>query len=79
MRSLVASFCSVFWYIPSVGVRSCVNAYSIGLALLSHVRGSALIIGDIRAITIADVDEKLFKRRHALYHRQLSTYLNEGA
>jgi hypothetical protein len=75
MRSFVATFSSVFWYTPSVGVRSFASAYSTCLALLSHVRVSAVTIGDIRAITIADVDEKLFKRWHALYWRQLSSYL----
>jgi hypothetical protein len=50
---------------PSIGVRFFTNACKIGLALLSHVRGSAVMIGDVRALTIAEVDEKLFKLRHA--------------
>ena len=76
MRSLVAAFCSVYVYSPSVGVRSIASAYSLGLALLSHVMVSASIIGDIRASTMADVDEKLFKPRHSFDWCQLS-YLNK--
>jgi hypothetical protein len=65
MRTFVAACCNVRWYMPSVGVRFFTNACKIGLALLSHVRGSAVMIGDVRALTIAEVDEKLFKLRHA--------------
>ena len=67
MRSLVATFCSAFWYTPSVGVNSFASVYRSCLALLSHVRASAVTSGDMRASTIADVDEKLFNARHALY------------
>ena len=76
MMSLVAKFLSVFWYVPSIGVSSRASANKSGLALHSHVRASALTSGDKRATTIADVDEKLFKARHALYRRQLSPYMN---
>ena len=75
MRSFVATFSSVVWYAPFVGVRSFAIACSVCLALLSHVRASAVTIGDMRAITIADVDEKLFKPWHALYWHQLSSHL----
>lgn len=75
MSSLVAAFCSAFWYTPSVGVSSFASVYRSCLALLSHVRASAVTSGDIRASTIADVDEKLFKARHALSWYQLSPHL----
>jgi hypothetical protein len=40
MRSLVATFRSVFWYSPCVS--SFASAYRSGLALLSHVRAKRL-------------------------------------
>jgi len=34
--------------------------YRTGFALLSHIRIRFMTMGDIRAVTIADADEKLF-------------------
>ena len=56
---------------------SLANSCRIGLALLSHVRARAVMVGDLRAITIAEADEKLFMFRHALYGAGVS-YRNTG-
>ena len=66
MRYFVATRRIVYWYMPSAVVSSLANLRRICFALLSHVRISAVMIGDVSANTIADVDEKLCKPRHAL-------------
>ena len=67
MSSLVAALCIIFRYEPSVGESSLANPCRTCLAvLLSHVRVRLVIIGDISAVTIAEVEEKFFSLRHAL-------------
>jgi hypothetical protein len=66
MSSFVSARRSVSKYAPFVGVKSLSNICRIGFALLSHVRLRFVTVGDVRAVTIADADEKLFMCWHTL-------------
>ena len=68
ISSVVPAFCITFRYEASES--SLANPRRTCLAvLLSHVRGRFVIFGDKRVVTIADVEEKLFSLRHALYRQ----------